>query len=210
MSTPSLINKDELSGGFNTVRLKGGKQSMINAVDLWRSDSWSPARELSLLQRGIDRIFDDMLIPFSGERSTDSAWKFNPACDVEETDSHYMVSFDLPGISKDDVKIEITDNQMTVSGERKSETREKGSRHVLERFHGAFQRSFTLPASVDSEHVEATYNDGVLRIAIPKAEAAKPRRIEVTEGKGGLLGRLLGKDRDAGTVETTGTKHNAA
>lgn len=184
---------------------------MRNTLDLWRGDSWNPARELSLLQRGIDRLFDDMLTPFSSSnREMDAAWKFSPACDVEETESHYMVSFDLPGIAKDDVKIEVTDNQLVVSGERKSETKEKGSRHIVERFHGAFQRVFTLPASVDAERVEANYQDGVLRIAIPKVEAAKPRRIKITEGKGSFIGKLLGKDKEKDTVETTATKTNAA
>ena len=182
---------------------------MRNAMDFWRGDSWSPARELSLLQRGIDRLFDDMLVPFSsGSRELDAAWKFNPACDVEETESSYVVSFDLPGIAKDDVKIEIAGNQLMVSGERKSETKEKGSRHIVERLVGSFQRVFTLPASVEAEKIEANYQDGVLKIAIPKAEAAKPHRIEITEGKGSFIGKLLGKDK--GTAETAAKKSSAA
>lgn len=182
---------------------------MRSALDFWNGNSWSPARELWFLQRGIDRLFDDVMMPFSdSNRDLTSAWRFNPACDVEETESHYIASFDLPGISKDELKIELTDNQLTVSGERKSETKEKGARHIVERFHGAFQRVFTLPASVDASRVEANYQDGVLRIAIPKAEAAKPRRIQITDGKESLIGRLLGKDKTA--VETTATKSSAA
>lgn len=138
--------------------------------------------------RAIDRLFYDLM---SNEMGSAQQWSFSPACDVEETDSHYLVSFDLPGVRKEDVKIELKENQLMVSGERKSDKRDNAGRHIVERFHGSFQRLFTLPSTVDTDKVEAGYQDGVLRIAIPKAEAAKPRQIKISDGKTGFFGKLL-------------------
>ena len=129
---------------------------MRHAIDLWRGD---------------------LLAPF---RDYETNFKFNPQCDVEETEEHYLFAFDLPGVSKEDVKIELVENQLTVTGERKAEpAKENVVSHVTERFHGAFRRAFTLPMLVDSEKVEARFENGVLRITVPKAEAAKSRQIKI-------------------------------
>jgi HSP20 family protein len=118
--------------------------------------------------RDLDRFFGE------------PAWTFNPACDVEETENAYLLSFDLPGVSKENVKIEVVDNQLLVAGERKSEKKENSARHIVERHHGAFQRAFALPASVDTAKIEASFRDGVLNVTIPKPEAAKPRQIAIS------------------------------
>ena len=119
---------------------------------------------------------------------------YTPACDIEELDTHYVVSFDLPGVKKEDVKIELRDgNQLVVSGERKSEHQDdEANRISVERYSGSFMRVFTLPTSVDSEKIETNYENGVLQIGIPKTDAAKPKQIEIKEGKGRLVNRLLG------------------
>ncbi len=158
--------------------------------DIWRGERgvWNPIREMSRLQRRIDRMFDDFfsepfvsslvpsreLLPFSEEVG------FTPACDVEETDTHYLVSFDLPGVKKDDVKIELHENQLTVSGERKEEKKGRGSR---ERYYGSFTRSFTLPSNVNADKAEANYENGVLQIALPKTAASVGKQIPIKEGK---------------------------
>lgn len=149
---------------------------------------WNPVLDL---QRGIDRLFSDFL-----RSGTDRSSIFNPACDVEETDSHYVMAFDLPGMKKDDIRVEMIDNQLIVSGTRKSEDR-KGDRQsrIVERSYGEFQRVFNLPAAVDAERVEASYEDGVLRLAVPKAESTKPRQIKIGEGKTGFFSKLLGQDK---------------
>lgn len=147
-------------------------------------------RELSPFFKGLEDIFEEFFSP-----SLTSRQSFSPACDVQETDSHYLMSFDVPGVSKDDIKIELLDNRLTVSGERKYESendRERGH-HVRERYYGSFQRSFTLPTTVDEAKVEANFKDGVLEIAVPKAEAAKSREIRIGDGKAGLFSKLLGK-----------------
>lgn len=167
--------------------------------DLWRGGGWSPTREMSRLQRGIDRVFDDVMRPFPSLSAGFSGLeedRFAPACDIDETESHFLVSFDLPGISKDEVKIEVTDNQLTVSGERKKEHREElGTRLSVERSYGAFQRVFSLPTAVDAEAIEADYTHGVLRIAVPKAEASKAKLIPVKEGKSALFDKLIGSKK---------------
>jgi HSP20 family protein len=145
-------------------------------------DFWNTAREFSPWFQEIDDMMDRLLVPVETIKRENKT-TFNVACDVEETGSHYLMSFDLPGISKEDVKIEVVDNKLTVSGERKSEKKDdKNNHYVTERHYGSFQRSFTLPSTIDASHVEASYKDGVLQIALPKAESAKPRQIKISEG----------------------------
>jgi HSP20 family protein len=101
---------------------------------------------------------------------------------VDETNTHYLMSFDLPGVKKEDVKIDLQENQLIVSGERKEETQGQGGSR--ERFYGAFSRSFTLPQNVDASKVEANYENGVLQIALPKtAVTTTGKQIPIKEGK---------------------------
>lgn len=150
---------------------------------------WNPLREIKQLQRGIDQIFEDFTTMPSFFRPSRSFMDmeqeaFTPPCDIEESNNQYLVSFDIPGMKKEDVKIEVTDNQLIVSGERKEERKEeKANRITEERFHGTFMRSFTLPANVKSDQVEASYENGILKIAIPKTEVSKPKQISIKEGK---------------------------
>ncbi len=179
-----MANKRSLS--------EGKKETGLSRLGSWGGQS--PLREITRLQRGMERLFDDFLTPFS----TSYLWGGEdlvsvPACDIEETDTHYLLSFDLPGISKDDVKIDVRDSQLIVSGYRKEE---KVSRLNSERFYGVFQRSFTLPIGINVDQVEASYKDGVLWIAVPKGEVAKGKTIEIKEGKGGVLSRLLGQEKE--------------
>jgi HSP20 family protein len=110
--------------------------------------------------------------------------EFMPACDVEESDQGYLMSFDLPGVKKEDVKIELQENQVTVSGERKQEKKvESKGRVSQERYYGSFCRSFTLPSSVEPSKVEASYDNGVLHIAIPKIHVSASKQIPIKEGK---------------------------
>jgi HSP20 family protein len=106
--------------------------------------------------------------------------------EVSEDDKQYQICLDLPGMSKEDVNIEIQDNALIVSGERKQEKDEtRKGRQYTERFYGSFWRSFTLPSNVKAEQVMAEYNNGVLEISIPKAELSQPRRVEIAGAKKG-------------------------
>ena len=106
--------------------------------------------------------------------------QFVPAVDVEEDETHYLVNVEIPGVAKDNIKIEIKDSVLSISGEKKFERTEKNKNYYLsERSSGRFERRFTLPENVDADRVEAIHADGVLKVSIPKAEAAKPKVISI-------------------------------
>ncbi len=105
-----------------------------------------------------------------------------PAFDISETDDHIVVRADLPGIDAKDLDINLSGNVLSISGEKKKEQEQKDENHYsIERQFGSFCRTFTVPAEVKEEGIEATYKDGVLRLKIPKAESAKRRKIEVKQ-----------------------------
>ncbi len=150
----------------------------------------NPFREITRLQRRMEHLFDDLLIePTQSLNRVKGEWpelvgEFVPPCDVNETDTHFMVSFDLPGVKKEEIKIECRDQVLMVSGERKKEKREEvKGRLTEERFSGNFMRSFTLPANVNFDQAEARFEDGVLQIALPKVEVAPAKQIPIKEGK---------------------------
>ena len=177
--------------------------------ETWRGErAWNPIREVSRLQRRIDRMFEDFFPTFSGATRTELNMPefnmleqeerlFTPPIDIEETDGHYVVSMDIPGVSKEDIKVEMRDNQLMITGERKREKKVgEGTTLGMERSHGVFQRWLTLPQNVDSTKIEAQYDKGVLRIAIPKTESAQAKPIQIKE-ESGVIKKLLGKPEKA-------------
>lgn len=153
---------------------------MRNALSLERSlgtNYWSPIREL---RREVDRLFRDFQSPgdFGLSRESEDLW--DPACDMNETDNAFVVKLDVPGVKLEDLNLEVEGDRLFVSGERCKETEEekKGS-FYSERSYGEFCRMFTLPEGADTENVEAEYQDGILKIQIPKIEAAKGRQIPI-------------------------------
>lgn len=148
---------------------------------------WTPSRDLMnwpsevvSMRREINRLFDNF---FRGGIQDDetfftSAW--TPAVDIAEEENEYLVKVELPGVNKDDVKITLESNILTIRGEKKKEKETKDENyHRLERSYGSFQRSFTLPSTVKSDKIDAVYKDGIVSITLPKAEEAKPKQIEV-------------------------------
>ena len=106
--------------------------------------------------------------------------RFLPRMDVVETESHFEVQFDLPGMSADDVDIEVHEGQLTISGSREIERdEEQATYHRLERHQGVFQRVLSLPEDVDSESIAANYHEGVLAVSIPKIEKGLPKKIDI-------------------------------
>jgi HSP20 family protein len=141
---------------------------------------WEPFRELSSLQTEMNRLFNTAFgdVPNGGTAAGARRWM--PAMDLLETDEAFVLRADLPGMSESDVNIELEDNVLTLSGERKSEHQEKGEGfYRVERASGAFSRSLTLPKGVDPEAVSAQFDRGVLEVRIPKPEQRKPRRINI-------------------------------
>lgn len=106
---------------------------------------------------------------------------WSPAVDVSESDGSLVVKAELPGMSKDDVEIDLSGNVLTLRGEKKQEEeREEGEMHVWERSYGSFRRSFTLPCAVAEGGIRAEFKDGVLTVTLPKAEEARGTKIEIT------------------------------
>ena len=169
-----------------------------NLPEVWRGGVVGSPRDLVRLQRNIDRIFDDFISPFSDLwAGVEESTGFFPPLDVEDTDTHYLVSLDLPGVNKEDVRLQFRNHQLIISGERRQETRrEDGRRLGAERVIGAFQRMVTLPGEVEAEKAEANFENGVLQIAIPKAAEARARTIQISESKGGIFKKLLGRTRE--------------
>lgn len=148
---------------------------------------WKPAHELARwpsdlwnMQREINRVFDSFMQGGTQDDGSLGLSMWTPAVDIVERENEYEVKVELPGVSKDDVKITLESNVLTIRGEKKQEREEKGENtHRVERSYGSFQRSFTLPTIVKSDKIDARYSDGVLAIILPKAEEAKPKQIEV-------------------------------
>ncbi len=144
---------------------------------------WEPLREFASIQNEMNRLFGTVFdAPVAGGGGT-TLRRWMPAMDLVETDDTFVLRADLPGLAEDDVSIEVEDNVLTVSGERKSEheTTKEGY-HRVERAFGAFSRSLTLPEGVDAEAVAASFDRGVLEIRIPKPEQRKPRKISIGVG----------------------------
>ena len=123
-----------------------------------------------------DRFFEDFTMPSVFSEGTG----FSPAFDVSETDDQLTVKAELPGIAEKDIDISISDGILTVKGEKKHEKEEENARyHTVERRYGSFSRTMRLPDDVDTERVDATFKDGILKLTLPKIEASKPRKIEI-------------------------------
>ena len=140
---------------------------------------WEPFRELNTLQNEMNRLFNTVFdAPTPGNGGALRRWM--PAMDLVETDDHFVLRADLPGMSEGDVKIEFEDGTLTVSGERGAEHESKNEGYYrVERAFGSFSRSLTLPQGVDPNAVTASFDRGVLEVRIPKPEERKPRRIEI-------------------------------
>ena len=145
---------------------------------------WNPLRDVSAWNHSTDVMseFDSMFDRFlrGGIADDGFASSWLPAVDIVENENEYTVNVELPGVNKDDVKITVANDVLTVRGEKKmeKETKDRNYRRT-ERTYGSFQRSFTLPTHVKSDKIEANYNNGVLTITLPKVEEAKPKEIEV-------------------------------
>lgn len=145
---------------------------------------WNPARELLNMEREFNKLFNifGKRFGFSDADTKDeyenAVWM--PLTDIKEDKDNYYVMLDLPGVSKDDVKVSYSDGQLSISGERKQEKEDKDAKyHRVERVYGKYYRSFTLPLKVKEDKIEAVFKDGQLSITVPKAEEAKPKELEI-------------------------------
>jgi|SRR6266404_2460964 len=138
---------------------------------------WDPFRDINQLQGSLNRLFQDYN---RGSDELTTSGSFVPAVDVYDDEHNLVLKMEVPGVDQKDIDIRLENNTLTVRGERNFEKEEKEENfHRIERRYGTFSRSFTLPNSVDTEKVNANYENGVLKIALAKRAEAKPKQIKV-------------------------------
>jgi len=140
---------------------------------------YNPMRDLWNMRNEMDRLFNQLTSrTFDSDEMADLDW--SPRVDISENKDNIIVKAELPGMSKDDVKISMQDNVLYIRGEKKAEKESKDDNyHLCESCYGKFMRAFRLPAPVNEKKIDASYKDGVLRIILPKAEEAKSKEIEI-------------------------------
>lgn len=135
-------------------------------------------RNFPAFNTNISRVFDDFFPEQAPTRRMADIW--NPAVDIHETETSTLIAADLPGVKKEEISINVEENTLILSGERKKELEvEKDKCYRKERYFGKFKRKFSLPASIDQEKISADFKDGVLTIEIPKPEEKKPKSIAI-------------------------------
>jgi HSP20 family protein len=155
---------------------------------------WDPVRELDSFQSDMNRLFDGFFGRREGTAGSGYARRWIPAMDLVETEDELVLRADLPGLDRDDIEIEVKDNVLTVSGERRAEHEDKGEGfYRVERASGRFSRSLDLPQGIDPSGVKANFDRGVLEVRIPRPEERKPTRVEIQAG-----------DREVGRGELNG------
>lgn len=148
---------------------------MRNPIDVWRGGR-NPFREM---QQQMDRLFEEFS-SWPSALETQSSGVISPRSHVSEDAGNYYVKFEIPGIKKDQIKVEVTNNTLSVSAERKEETkRDDEKQHFSEIAYGSYFRSMTLPTSIDEKKVDASFENGVLTLKLPKIEGAKAKQIAI-------------------------------
>jgi len=150
-----------------------------------RSPMRDSAQEFATLGSRINRMLNDVFANSDWQYRDSAVSSWVPPVDVLEQEDGIRILAELPGVKPEDVKISLEGNVLTIHGTKQQVAEERTERvHRYERSYGAFERTFTLPATVDAAHIKAGYENGVLTITLPKVEQAKPRQIEVQVAKG--------------------------
>lgn len=138
---------------------------------------FDPFRDLSQLQNRVNRLFTDTRASGLEE---DPFQSFSPAVDIFERGDNLILSAELPGVRREELDLKVEGNVLTIRGERvRDKTIQEEQYHRVERSYGTFSRSFTLPSTVDAARIQARFKDGILEVTLPKAEDAKPKKIDV-------------------------------
>ena len=139
-----------------------------------------PMRNLFNLHNQMERVFSDLFASHEDETDMErTSWM--PTVDISETENGFEIRAELPGVSEKDVNVSVTDNLLTIKGEKHQQEETDGKNyHRVERRYGSFQRNFTLPRHIETDAIKAEFKDGVLTLSIPKPEAAKPTEIPIT------------------------------
>jgi HSP20 family protein len=159
---------------------------------------WEPARELNTIQNEMNRLFNTYFEAPTAANGGATLRRWVPAMDLVETESDFVLRADLPGLSDQDVSIELEANVLTVSGERKTEHEDRREGYYrVERASGTFSRSLTLPEGVNPDAVRASFANGVLEVRVPKPEQRKPRKVAISVG--GEPATIEGSETQAGS-----------
>ncbi|MFW6202483.1 MAG: Hsp20/alpha crystallin family protein [Gemmatimonadota bacterium] len=146
-------------------------------------EGFSPFRDLRRIRDEMDRLLGST--PGAGDGGVGEAVGWAPATDVVERREEFEVTVELPGMRREDVHVEMQDRQLTIRGEKREERERRDERrHLLERSYGGFTRSLTLPQSVDPDRIRARFENGVLRVTLPKSAAGQGRRIQIEGAEG--------------------------
>ena len=150
-------------------------------LNLWRSPNTSSERKFIQNPWDFFSTFESELKPFFSTGSTVEKGKLlTPNCDVTETEDNFLLSFDVPGLKKEDIEIDVTGSTLTISGERMNQHESaEGNVHRIERNFGKFERKFSLPEGSNIDQIQATYDNGVLELSVPKPEIIKPKKIQI-------------------------------
>jgi len=176
----------------STANLRKAAQDLLGrwnpAVEDWAMamtnvTRWNPFREMDDLEKRLSSLFN-FAFPTrqqsSGDKESITVAEWTPAVDISENDKEYLIKAELPEVKKDEVKVTVENGVLNITGERKFEKEEKGTKyHRIERAYGYFARSFSLPEDADAEKVNAEFKDGILTIHVAKSEKARPKQIEV-------------------------------
>lgn len=171
---------------------------------------WDPFNQAMSLRDAMDRLLQDSIVrPLWGRRGMDVEAL---ALDVRETENEYSVEASLPGVRPEDIEIQVTGDTLTIRAQTRQEREQKQGENMLmrERRVGSYYRTLTLPTPIDAEHVQAQFENGILRLTLPKAQQARPRRIEVRAGTSGQQAENIpvearGQEQQ-GTQAQTGTQ----
>lgn len=142
---------------------------------------WNPMKEIEDLDKRLSALLGRGLpSPGGDKKEAITVAEWSPLVDITEDEKEYVIKAELPEVKKEDIKLNVQDDVLTITGERKYEKEEKGKKyHRVERSYGSFLRSFTLPENADGTKVSAEYKDGLLMVRLPKSEKSKPKSIEV-------------------------------
>jgi HSP20 family protein len=159
-------------------------------------ERWRPFRELEEMERRLDEVFGRPFRPTLWRRLPVEVRGWAPAIDVFEKEDKFVVKAELPGIKKEDIDVSVVGDMLTIKGERKAETEVKEEDYYCcERSYGSFFRSMALPSTVDAKKIEASYENGILKVTLPKAPEIKPKKVPVSLKKAPTAekGKKVGK-----------------
>lgn len=152
----------------------------LSKYNPFQTAAWDPVKEIEEMQNRLSSFFRRPIVAPDGKEEAMILAEWAPLIDVSEDDKEYVIKAELPEVKREEVKVNVKDGVLSISGERKFEKEEKGKKyHRIERSYGSFLRSFTVPEGTNPDKVTAEFKDGVLKVHLPKDEKAQPKTVEV-------------------------------